>query len=92
MFSKMRYKGSSISSAPSMPAQLSVVYLWLVPVWGRSGLNNAVCPQSKQEQVVVYGSTSDYASLWLLITLRLLGVLRLFGMHKECEHQQNTRT
>lgn len=56
------------------------------------GFSNAVSPQSKQEWVVVLGFTSDCASLWLLIMLRLLGVLRLFGVRKEYGHLQKTRT
>ena len=91
-FLKLGAKGAaSLLLFPCQP-NCHVVYLWLIPVWGGSGFNNAVCPQSKQEQVVVCGSTSDCASLWLLIMLCLLGVLRHFGIHNVCGHQQNTRT
>lgn len=91
-FLKLGAKGAaSLLLLPCQP-NCHVVYLWLVPVWGRSGFNDVVCSQPKQEHVVACGSTPGCANLWLLIMLCLLGVLRLFGVHKERGQQQNTRT
>lgn len=67
-----------------------MAYLYLVLVWDRSGFTNAGCPQSEEEQVVGYSSTSDWDSLLLLIMLCFLEVWVLLGVCGECMKSMDT--